>query len=49
MKILIISHPSLNTHNNMGKTMLSLFTSFDKEELCQLVIDALAKAPMVSF
>lgn len=38
MKVLIISHTSLNTHNNMGKTLLSLFAGFEKEELCQLYI-----------
>lgn len=38
MKVLIISHTPINTHNNMGKTMLSLFSSFDKDELCQLYI-----------
>ena len=38
MKILIISHTSLNTHNNMGKTLSTLFSSFDRSELCQLYI-----------
>ncbi len=38
MKVLIISHTSLNTHNNMGKTMVSLFSAFEKSELCQLYI-----------
>ena len=38
MKVLIISHTALNTHNNMGKTMLSLFSSFEREELCHLFV-----------
>ncbi len=38
MKILIISHNSFATHQSMGKTFLSLFASFKKEELCQLYI-----------
>lgn len=38
MKILIISHNPLTTYQNMGKTMLSLFTSVKKEELCQLYV-----------
>ena len=38
MKTLIISHNPISTYQNMGKTMLSLFASFDKTELCQLYI-----------
>ena len=38
MKILIISHNPISTHNNMGKTFLSLFSSFPKETLCQLYV-----------
>ena len=38
MKILIISHPPVATQNNMGKTLLSLFSEFEKEALCQLYI-----------
>lgn len=38
MKVLIISHTALCTHNNMGKTLASLFSGFRKEELCQLYI-----------
>lgn len=38
MKVLIISHNPITTYQNMGKTMLSLFASFDKTELCQLYI-----------
>lgn len=38
MKVLIISHNSITTYQNMGKTLLSLFSAFDKSELCQLYI-----------
>ena len=38
MKPLIISHNSITTYNNMGKTFLGLFSSFEKEELCQLYV-----------
>lgn len=38
MKVLIVSHTCLNTHNNMGKTLLSLFSAFEKSELCQLYL-----------
>ena len=38
MKVLIISHNPLCTKNNMGKTLLSLFSGFSPEELCQLYI-----------
>lgn len=38
MKVLIISHNPLTTYHNMGKTFLSLFSGFKKEELCQLYI-----------
>lgn len=38
MKVLLISHNPFSTHNNMGKTFLSLFSHFSKEELCQLYI-----------
>lgn len=38
MKILIISHNSFSTSGNMGKTFLSLFSQFKKNELCQLYI-----------
>ena len=38
MKVLIISHNPITTYQNMGKTFLSLFSSFKKEELCQLYI-----------
>lgn len=38
MKVLIISHNPITTQNNMGKTFLSLFSQFEREELCQLYI-----------
>ena len=38
MKVLIISHNPISTYQSMGKTFLSLFSSFKKEELCQLYI-----------
>ena len=38
MKILIISHNALSTYNNMGKTLLSLFAAFPKEQLCQIFV-----------
>lgn len=38
MKVLIISHNPISNQSNMGKTFLSLFSQFGKEELCQLYI-----------
>lgn len=38
MKVLIISHLPVATQNNMGITFLSLFSRFEKQELCQLYI-----------
>lgn len=38
MKILLISHNPISDQSNMGKTFLSLFSKFDREELCQLYI-----------
>ena len=38
MKVLIISHNPITTYQNMGKTLMSLFSSFQKSELCQLYI-----------
>lgn len=38
MKVLIISHNPISNQSNMGKTFLSLFSQFQKEELCQLYI-----------
>lgn len=38
MKVLVISHPCFNTYNNMGKTLLSLFSSYDKSDIRQLYL-----------
>ena len=38
MKTLIISHNPICTYDNMGKTILSLFSCFRKEEICQLYV-----------
>lgn len=38
MKILLITHNPISTSNNMGKTFLSLFSQFSKDELCQLYV-----------
>lgn len=38
MKVLIISHNPISTKSNMGKTFLSLFSEFDRSELCQFYI-----------
>lgn len=38
MKVLIISHNPITDYNNMGKTLLSLFSSFSATELCQMYI-----------
>lgn len=38
MKVLIISHNPISTYQNMGKTMLSLFSEFPKDEVYQLYI-----------
>ena len=38
MKVLIISHTPITTHESMGKTLLSLFSAFEPRELCQLYI-----------
>ena len=38
MKVLILSHNPLSTKHSIGKTLLSLFSEFKKEELCQLYI-----------
>ena len=36
MKVLIVSHNCFSTTQNMGKTLMSLFSEFKKEELMQL-------------
>lgn len=38
MKVLIISHNATSNINNMGKTLKALFSTFEKEELCQLYV-----------
>lgn len=38
MKVLIISHNALSTYNNMGRTLLSLFSAFPREQLCQIFV-----------
>ena len=38
MKVLIISHNPVSEQSNMGKTFMTLFSQFDREELCQLYI-----------
>ncbi len=38
MKVLIVSHNPMTTHNNMGKTMATLFRAFAPEELCHLYV-----------
>lgn len=38
MKVLIISHLPVSSLTNMGKTFLSLFSSFKKNEICNLYI-----------
>ena len=38
MKVLIISHNPITDYNNMGKTFLSLFSEFSREELCHFYI-----------
>ena len=38
MKVLIVSHNPMTTHNNMGKTFATLFGSFSKDELCHLYV-----------
>jgi len=38
MKVLLISHNPFSTYQSMGKTFVSLFSAFKKEELCQLYV-----------
>lgn len=40
MKILLISHCQLSVEYSIGKTLASLFSSFNKSELCQLYVHA---------
>lgn len=38
MKVLIISHNPMSPVHSIGKTLMSLFSQFSREELCQLYI-----------
>ena len=38
MKVLVVSHNPFSTFQSMGKTFCSLFSSFSKDELCQIYI-----------
>lgn len=38
MKVLIVSHNPVASHNNMGKTLRALFSDFSPNELCQLYV-----------
>ncbi len=38
LKVLIISHNPITTYQSMGKTLASLFSNFNCEDLCQLYI-----------
>lgn len=38
MKVLLISHNPVSMNQNMGRTILTLFSEFRREELCQLYI-----------
>ena len=38
MKVLLISHNPITTYQSMGKTFLSLFSEFNRDELCQFYI-----------
>ena len=38
MKVLIISHCQLSVEYSIGKTLASLFSAFNKNELCQLYV-----------
>lgn len=38
IKVLLISHNPFSTYQSMGKTFLSLFNSFSKEELCNFFV-----------
>lgn len=38
MKVLVISHTPISNQNNMGKTFRTMFSAFDRSELCQLYI-----------
>lgn len=38
MKVLLVSHNPVSMNQNMGKTILTLFSAFHRDELCQLYI-----------
>ena len=38
MKVLIMSHNPITDYNSMGKTLLSLFSAFSEDELCQFYV-----------
>lgn len=38
MKVLLISHNPISTFNNMGKTFLTMFSAFSRDELCQIYV-----------
>lgn len=40
MKVLILSHNPMSIQTSIGKTLVSLFSAFKKEELCQLYVSA---------
>ncbi len=40
MKVLILSHNPMSIRTSIGKTLVSLFASFRKEELCQIYVNA---------
>lgn len=40
MKVLILSHNPMSTRTSIGKTLISLFDGFQKEELCQIYVHA---------
>ena len=38
LKVLAVAHNPFSTYQNMGKTLVSMFSDFDRTELCQLYI-----------
>lgn len=47
MKVLIISHNPVSPQNSIGKTLMSLFSEFKSDELCQIYINC--KKPQKNF
>lgn len=39
MKVLIISHNPISPQNSIGKTLMSLFSEFKSDELCQIYVN----------